>query len=81
MRPILPRAQAFSVDYAQRTIELTRRNVAEGGRPFAMVIVEDGEILGESANRVVQTNAAPTGALLRLCRLRPMRATPRLVQR
>jgi guanine deaminase len=43
------------VDYAQRTIELARRNVDEGGRPFATVIVRDGEILGESANQVAQT--------------------------
>ncbi|MGY4648751.1 nucleoside deaminase [Mycobacterium sp. URHB0021] len=44
------------MDYAQRTIELARRNVAEGGRPFATVIVRDGEILGESANQVAQTH-------------------------
>ncbi|CQD03910.1 cytidine/deoxycytidylate deaminase [Mycobacterium europaeum] len=43
-------------DFAQRTIELARRNVAEGGRPFATVIVNDGEVLAESANRVAQTN-------------------------
>src|ERR1700731_3900118 len=41
-------------DFAQRTIELARRNVAEGGRPFATVIVNDGEILAESANKVAQ---------------------------
>jgi len=44
-------------DFAQRTIELARRNVTEGGRPFATVIVNDGEVLAESANRVAQTNA------------------------
>ena len=43
-------------DFAQRTIELARRNVEEGGRPFATVIVRDGEVLAESANKVVQTN-------------------------
>lgn len=43
-------------DFAQRTIELARRNVAEGGRPFATVIVRGGEVLAESANRVAQTN-------------------------
>lgn len=45
------------MDFAQRTIELARRNVADGGRPFATVIVRDGELLAESANRVAQTNA------------------------
>ena len=43
-------------DFAQRTIDLARRNVAEGGRPFAAVIVKDGAVLAESANRVAQTN-------------------------
>jgi guanine deaminase len=44
------------MDFAQRAIDLARQNVAEGGRPFATVIVEDGEILAESANKVAQTN-------------------------
>ncbi len=43
-------------DFAQRTIDLARRNVTEGGRPFATVIVEDGKVLAESANKVAQTN-------------------------
>jgi tRNA(Arg) A34 adenosine deaminase TadA len=43
-------------DFAQRTIELARQNVAEGGRPFATVIVKHGKVLAESANRVAQTN-------------------------
>ncbi|WP_329570595.1 nucleoside deaminase [Kitasatospora sp. NBC_01266] len=44
------------MDYAQRTIDLARRNVEEGGRPFATVIVKDGRILAESPNLVAQTN-------------------------
>ncbi|ORJ55784.1 nucleoside deaminase [Mycobacterium simiae] len=43
-------------DFAERTIELARRNVAAGGRPFATVIVNDGAVLAESANMVAQTN-------------------------
>lgn len=43
-------------DFAQRTIDLARQNVAEGGRPFATVIVMNGEVLAESANKVAQTN-------------------------
>lgn len=43
-------------DFAQRTIDLARRNVIEGGRPFATVIVQDGAVLAESANKVAQTN-------------------------
>ncbi|MEU0496877.1 nucleoside deaminase [Mycobacterium sp. NPDC006124] len=44
------------VDFAQHTVDIARRNVAEGGRPFATVIVRDGEILAESANQVAQTH-------------------------
>ncbi|ONM48422.1 nucleoside deaminase [Nocardia donostiensis] len=44
------------MDFAQRTIDLARQNVAEGGRPFAAVIVANGDILAESANRVAQTH-------------------------
>jgi guanine deaminase len=44
------------MDFAQRTIDLARRNVAEGGRPFATVIVKDGEILAESANEDAQSH-------------------------
>ncbi len=44
------------MDFAQRTIDLARRNVAEGGRPFATVIVRAGEVIAESANKVAQTH-------------------------
>ena len=44
------------MDFAQRTIDLARQNVTEGGRPFATVIVKDGEVLAESANKVAQSH-------------------------
>jgi len=44
------------MDFVQRTIELAMKNVEEGGRPFATVIVRDGKVIAESANRVAQTN-------------------------
>jgi tRNA(Arg) A34 adenosine deaminase TadA len=44
------------MDFAQRTIDLARRNVAEGGRPFATVIVRADEIVAESANKVAQSH-------------------------
>ena len=44
------------MDFAQRTIDIARQNVAEGGRPFATVIVRGGQILAESPNRVAQTD-------------------------
>ncbi|GAA2719609.1 MULTISPECIES: nucleoside deaminase [Streptomyces] len=43
------------MDFIQRTIDLARRNVEEGGRPFATVVVKDGEVLAESPNKVAQT--------------------------
>ncbi len=43
-------------DFAQRTIDLALQNVTEGGRPFATVIVKDGEVLAESATKVAQTH-------------------------
>lgn len=52
----MPTATVGGVDFAQHTIELAARNVAEGGRPFATVIVRDGEILAESPNLVAQTH-------------------------
>lgn len=44
------------MDFAQRTIDLARGNVEDGGRPFATVIVRDGEVIAESPNLVAQTN-------------------------
>lgn len=43
-------------DYVQRTIDIARNNVTAGGRPFATVIVRDGEILAESPNLVAQSH-------------------------
>ena len=39
-----------------RAIELSLRNVEEGGGPFAALVVKDGEVLGEGTNRVTATN-------------------------
>jgi guanine deaminase len=44
------------MDFAQRTIDLAWQNVIEGGRPCATVIVKDGQILAEGANRVAQSH-------------------------
>ena len=44
------------MDFAQRTIDLAAENVAAGGRPFATVIVRDGQIVAEAANQVAQTH-------------------------
>ena len=45
-----------AMDFVKRTIDLAMKNVEEGGRPFATVIVRDGEIVAESPNLVAQTS-------------------------
>ena len=44
------------MDFIQRTIDLALQNVEAGGRPFATVIVRNGEVIAESANKVAQTS-------------------------
>ncbi|WP_406693880.1 nucleoside deaminase [Singulisphaera sp. Ch08] len=44
------------MDLIQRTIDLARANVEQGGRPFACIIAKDGEILVEAVNLVAQTH-------------------------
>ncbi|MCA1223133.1 nucleoside deaminase [Streptomyces sp. 8L] len=44
------------MDFAQWTVDIARANVRDGGRPFATVIVRDGEIIAESPNKVAQTH-------------------------
>lgn len=42
--------------FMRRAIELSRENVKRGGGPFGAVIVKDGRIVGEGANRVTASN-------------------------
>lgn len=44
------------MDFIKRTIMIARKNVEEGGRPFATIIVRAGEIIAEAANQVAQTH-------------------------
>lgn len=44
------------MDFIQRTIDVAMANVESGGRPFACLIVKDGEIIAEAANLVAQTH-------------------------
>jgi len=41
--------------HMQRTLELARRNVADGGWPFSAVIVRDGAVVSEGVNTVQKT--------------------------
>jgi guanine deaminase len=44
------------MDFIQRTIELAKANVEDGGRPFACVIAKDGAVFAEGVNLVAQTH-------------------------
>lgn len=44
------------MDFVQRTIDLAMKNVEEGGRPFATVIVHNDAVVAESPNKVAQTS-------------------------
>jgi guanine deaminase len=42
--------------YLQQTVDLAAKNIAEGGGPFAALIVKNREIIAVGANRVVVNN-------------------------
>ncbi len=44
------------MDFVKRAIDIARKNVEEGGRPFATIIVRGNEIIAEAANQVAQTH-------------------------
>ncbi|MGJ8633947.1 MAG: nucleoside deaminase [Luteolibacter sp.] len=47
----------MKIDFMVRAIELAREGMLRGdGGPFGAVIVRDGKIIGEGANRVLGTN-------------------------
>lgn len=50
-------AQDLPVDAAlvARTVELASANVDQGGKPFATLLVKDGEVVLEATNQVSQT--------------------------
>lgn len=43
-------------DFMRRAIELSSKNVENGGGPFGAVIVKDGKIIAEGFNQVTRTN-------------------------
>jgi guanine deaminase len=50
------------VDFIQHTIDIARQNVAEGGRPFATVIVRDGEVLKRPDRDALSTVRPASGS-------------------
>lgn len=59
-------------EFMKRAIDLSEQNVQNGGGPFAAVIVKDGEIVAEGANRVTAdldpTAHAEVCAIRRACK-------------
>lgn len=53
----------------ERTVRLALENVADGGKPFACLIVKDGEILVEAVNQVAQTGDSTAHAEIRAIRI------------
>jgi len=43
-------------EFVDRTVELARENVEDGGRPFSCVVVRDGTVLAESPNLVAHSD-------------------------
>ena len=55
----LPERTDYSAEdrrFMQMAIELSERNIDEGGGPFGAVIVRDGKVVASGANRVVPNN-------------------------
>ncbi|MCJ0931829.1 nucleoside deaminase [Virgibacillus halodenitrificans] len=44
------------MDFIERTIQLAKDNVSNGGRPFSCIITKGDQIIAERANQVAQTN-------------------------
>jgi tRNA(Arg) A34 adenosine deaminase TadA len=66
-------------DFMREAVNLARANIRDGGRPFAAVIVRDGEVIARAVNDMHLTND-PTGhAELQAIRQASQRlGTPRL---
>ena len=55
----LPESETFSADdrrFMQMAIDLSIKNVDDGGGPFGAVIVKEGKVVAKGANRVVANN-------------------------
>ena len=54
--------------FMRQAIELARRNVVEGGRPFGAVLVKDGAVIAKAANTVHLSHDPTDHAELRAIR-------------
>ena len=58
--------------FMRETLQLSRESVAQGGGPFAAIIVRDGDVVARAANSVTQDNDptahAEVNAIRQACR-------------
>ncbi|MGD9770067.1 MAG: nucleoside deaminase [Pseudolabrys sp.] len=47
-------------DFMREAVDLARANIRDGGRPFAALLVRDGEVIARAVNDIHRTND-PTG--------------------
>jgi tRNA(Arg) A34 adenosine deaminase TadA len=65
--------------FLNQAIEIARRNVDGGGRPFGALVVRDGEVLAEGVNEILSTNDPTSHAELNAIRAASRRlGSPRL---
>ena len=55
-------------DLVDRAVRLAQQNVEEGGKPFACLIVREGEVVVEAVNHVAQTGDPTAHAEIRAIR-------------
>lgn len=66
-------------NFMRRAVALARANIADGGRPFGAVLVKDGQVLAEAANRIHASHDPTDHAEMRVIRqASALLATPRL---
>lgn len=66
-------------NFMRRAVALARANIADGGRPFGAVLVKDGQVLAEAANRIHASHDLTDHAEMRVIRqASALLATPRL---
>lgn len=53
----------------QRSVELARKNVDDGGKPFACLLVRGGDVIIEATNQVAQTGDVTAHAEIQALRL------------
>jgi tRNA(Arg) A34 adenosine deaminase TadA len=65
--------------FLDQAIQLARRNVDGGGRPFGALVVRDGEVLATGVNAILSTNDPTSHAELNAIRAASQRlGSPRL---